>query len=199
VSRLPVVPGHRDQRRDDHLRPATAYSENWEYAPFFIGSSLAKWAVAFIFIPAFYRYEVTTIYQFLLHRFGQKSQVTASIFFFITRLAGSGARLTMTALAVGYLMGWSLVPTIVIFSVESILYIATGGVKAVVWTNVFQAAMIAMALVNLVLLLLIETKRLALGWSWLVIVGTAGTIVLALLFSLPAGSRSAERLRTASR
>jgi len=53
--------------------------------------------------------------------------------------------------------------------------------------------------VNLVLLLLIETKRLALGWSWLVIVGTAGTIVLALLFSLPAGSRSAEPLRTASR
>jgi hypothetical protein len=45
--------------------------------------------------------------------------VTASIFFFITRLAGSGARLTMTALAVGYLMGWSLVPTIVIFSVVS--------------------------------------------------------------------------------
>jgi hypothetical protein len=137
VSRLPVVPGHRDQRRDDHLRPATAYSENWEYAPFFIGSSLAKWAVAFIFIPAFYRYEVTTIYQFLLHRF-----------------------------------------------------VADGA-------NVM--AMIAMALVNLVLLLLIETKRLALGWSWLVIVGTAGTIVLALLFSLPAGSRSAERLRTASR
>src|SRR6266852_8336918 len=113
--------------------PATAYSENWEYAQFFVGSSLAKWAVAFLFIPAFYRYEVTTIYQFLLHRFGQRSQVTASIFFFITRLAGSGARLTMTALAVGYLMGWSLVPTIVIFSVVSILYIATGGVKAVVW------------------------------------------------------------------
>ena len=121
--------------------PATAYSENWEYAQFFVGSSLAKWAVAFVFIPAFYRYEVTTIYQFLLHRFGQRSQVTASIFFFITRLAGSGARLTMTALAVGYLMGWSLVPTIVVFSVVSIIYIATGGVKAVVWTNVFQALM----------------------------------------------------------
>ena len=31
---------------------------------------------------------------------------------------------------------------------------------------------------------MIETKRLALGWSWLVILGTAGTIVLALLFTL---------------
>jgi solute:Na+ symporter, SSS family len=41
--------------------PATAYSENWQYAQFFVGSSLAKLAVAFLFIPAFYRPHVTTI------------------------------------------------------------------------------------------------------------------------------------------
>ena len=66
------------------------------------------------------------------------------------------------------------------------------------WANV--TAMVAMALVNLVLLLLIETKRLALGWSWLVIVGTAGTMILALLLSMPIGSLRADRpLRTADR
>jgi len=119
--------------------PATAYSENWEYAQFFIGSSLAKLAVAFLFIPAFYRHDVTTIYEFLAHRFGQATQVTASIFFFITRLAGSGVRLMAAALAVALLMGWPLVPTLVVFSLVSIVYIVTGGVKAVVWTNVFQA------------------------------------------------------------
>src|SRR5438874_1991427 len=119
--------------------PATAYSENWEYAQFFIGSSLAKLAVAFLFIPAFYRHEVTTIYEFLAIRFGRASQVTASIFFFITRLAGSGVRLMAAAVAVAVLMGWPLVPTLVVFTVVSILYIVTGGVKAVVWTNVFQA------------------------------------------------------------
>jgi Na+/proline symporter len=43
--------------------PATAYGENWQYAQFFIGSSLAKLAVAFLFIPAFYRHNVTTIYE----------------------------------------------------------------------------------------------------------------------------------------
>ena len=119
--------------------PATAYSENWEYAQFFIGSSLAKLAVAFLFIPAFYRHDVTTIYEFLAHRFGRATQVTASIFFFITRLAGSGVRLMAAGLAVAILMGWPLVPTLVVFTVVSILYIVTGGVKAVVWTNVFQA------------------------------------------------------------
>src|SRR3989449_8764856 len=121
--------------------PATAYSENWEYAQFFVGSSLAKLAVAFLFIPAFYRHNVTTIYEFLLHRFGQASQVTASIFFFITRLAGSGVRLTVTAVAVAHLLSWSLLPTIAVFVVISIVYIAAGGGKAIVWANGFQAGM----------------------------------------------------------
>ncbi|MDO8476955.1 MAG: hypothetical protein Q7W02_12335 [Candidatus Rokubacteria bacterium] len=119
--------------------PATAYSENWEYGQFFVGSSLAKLAVAYLFIPAFYRYDCTTIYEFLLYRFGQASQVTGSVFFFITRLLGSGVRLMAAALAVAVLVGWPLWTTIALFTVVSITYIALGGVKAVVWTNVFQA------------------------------------------------------------
>src|SRR6266542_4867873 len=120
--------------------PATAYSENWEYGQFFVGSSLAKFAVAFLFIPAFYRYDCTTIYEFLLFRFGQASQVTGSVFFFITRLLGSGVRLMAAALAVAVLVGWPLWATITLFTTVSIAYIALGGVKAVIWTNVFQAA-----------------------------------------------------------
>jgi SSS family solute:Na+ symporter len=120
--------------------PATAYNENWQYAQFFVGSSLAKFAVAFLFIPAFYRYDCTTIYEFLRHRFGGASQVTGSIFFFITRLLGSGVRLMAAALAVSILVGWPLLPAIALFTVISIVYIALGGVKAVVWTNVFQAS-----------------------------------------------------------
>src|SRR5213593_3261596 len=119
--------------------PATAYSENWEYGQFFVGSSLAKLAVAYLFIPAFYRYDCTTIYEFLRHRFGPASQVTGSIFFFITRLLGSGVRLMAAALAVAVLVGWPLWATITLFTIVSIAYIALGGVKAVIWTNVFQA------------------------------------------------------------
>jgi SSS family solute:Na+ symporter len=119
--------------------PATAYAENWEYVQFFVGSSLAKLAVAFLFIPAFYRHDVTTIYEFLAHRFGRATQVAASIFFFITRIAGSGVRLMAASLAVSILLGWPLVPTLAVFTVVSIVYIASGGVKAIVWTNVFQA------------------------------------------------------------
>ena len=125
--------------------PATAYRENWEYVQFFVGSSLAKLAVAFLFIPAFYRHDVTTIYEFLRDRFGRASQVTGSVFFFVTRLLGSGVRLMAAALAVAIVMGWPLGPTIALFIVISIVYIASGGVKAVVWTNVFQALVFLIA------------------------------------------------------
>src|SRR5262249_23653914 len=40
-------------------------------------------------------------------------------------------------------------------------------------------AMVVMALVNLALLVLAETRVIALGWSWLVLFGTAGPLLLA--------------------
>jgi len=44
-------------------------------------------------------------------------------------------------------------------------------------------AMIVMAVVNLVLLVLSEAGVIAFAWSWLVILGTLGTMVLAPLLS----------------
>ena len=119
--------------------PAVAYMENWEYAQFFIGSFLARVVIAFLFIPAFYRYNCTSIYEFLRHRFGPEPQIAGSILFFITRLLASGVRLMVACLAVSILIGWPIIPTILLFSVICTLYIAWGGIKAVIWTNVVQA------------------------------------------------------------
>jgi Na+/proline symporter len=51
----------------------------------------------------------------------------------------------VACLAASILIGWSIVPTILLFSVICILYIAWGGIKAVVWTNVVQALTFAIA------------------------------------------------------
>src|SRR5207249_3976656 len=60
--------------------------------------------------------------------------------FFLARLLGSGVRLMAACVAVAVLVGWPLPVTIALFSAISIVYIGLGGVKAVVWTNVFQAS-----------------------------------------------------------
>jgi len=119
--------------------PATAYTENWEYLQFFIGSFASRIFLAFFFIPAFYKFNCTTIYEYLKHRFGPESQYAATCFFFVTRLMASGVRLTVAAMAVSVLLGWKFVPTLALFSLVSMIYISWGGIKAIVWTNVWQA------------------------------------------------------------
>jgi solute:Na+ symporter, SSS family len=125
--------------------PATAFSENWEYLQFFIGSAAARILVAFLFIPVFYKYNCTSIYEFLRHRFGPETQYAGSIFFFITRLIASGVRLYAACLGVGIIVGWSLAQTILAFTMVSIIFIAFGGIKAVVWAGAYQAIVIFLA------------------------------------------------------
>ncbi len=125
--------------------PATAYSENWQYLQFFIGSAAARIFVAFLFIPVFYKYNCTSIYEFLRHRFGPQTQYAGSIFFFITRLIASGVRLYAACLGVGIILGWPLAQTIFVFSIVSIIFIAFGGIKAVVWAGAYQTIIFFLA------------------------------------------------------
>jgi len=145
--------------------PATAYSENWEYVQFFIGSAAARIFVAFVFIPAFYRHDCTSIYEFLRHRFGPETQVAGSVFFFATRLIASGVRLYAACLGVALILGWSLNQTLLLFTVVSIAFIAMGGIKAVVWAGAYQALVITAAGVALVVYLVWRIDG-GLGAAW---------------------------------
>lgn len=125
--------------------PATAYSENWQYLQFFIGFSAAKIVVAFLFIPVFYKYNCTSIYEFLGHRFGPETQYAGSFFFLITRLLAAGVRLYAACMGIGIILGWTLSQTVLAFTIASIIYIAFGGVKAVVWTGAYQTVVFSAA------------------------------------------------------
>ncbi len=125
--------------------PHTAFTENWRWLQFLVGLAFARLVVAFLFIPAFYKHNCTSIYEFLGHRFGSATQYTGSIYFFITRLLASGVRLYATCMAVGVIMGWPLAATITLFTVISIIFIAFGGIKAVVWAGAYQALFFVVA------------------------------------------------------
>jgi len=125
--------------------PHTAYTENWRFLQFLFGLALARLVVAFLFIPAFYKHNCTSIYEFLGHRFGPATQYTGSIYFFITRLLASGVRLYATCMAVGIIMDWPLTATITLFTLVSIAFIAFGGIKAVVWAGAYQSLFFVIA------------------------------------------------------
>ena len=119
--------------------PAVGYSENWQYLQFFVGSAAARIFVAFLFIPVFYHHNCTSIYEFLRHRFGSQTQCAGSIFFFITRLIGSGVRLYAACLAISFIMNWPLAMALLVFMPISIAFIGFGGIKAVVWSGAYVA------------------------------------------------------------
>jgi solute:Na+ symporter, SSS family len=130
--------------------PANAFAGTWSYLQMFVGAAAARVAVAWLFVPVYYRQDCTSIYEYLRSRFGPATQYAGSAFFFVTRLAGSGLRLGAACLGLHVLLGWSMEATILAFSAVSIAFIAIGGIKAIMWngaysTLVFYAAGAAVA------------------------------------------------------
>jgi SSS family transporter len=133
--------------------PGTGFTENLQYLQFYIGSAASKLFVAFLFLPLFYKYNCTSIYEFLRHRFGPPTQVSGSMFFFVTRLLASGARLYAACYSIAWIMGWvdaqhpvkGLLVALAMFTAGSIAFIGFGGIKAVVWTGAYQAGIFYLA------------------------------------------------------
>lgn len=119
--------------------PGVGFSENMTYLQMGIGSILARFLVAGVFISAFYGAGCVSIYEFLGKRFGPISQRTGSILFLLTRLLASGVRLMIAASGLSIIMGIPLSVSIPGFVVLALLYTGTGGIRAVIWTDCIQA------------------------------------------------------------
>ncbi|NQX01973.1 sodium:proline symporter [bacterium] len=133
---------------------------NYTYAQLMIGYLLARLVVSAVFIPAFYKYNVVSIYEFLELRFGPRTRRMASAIFLLTRSLASGARLWVPTLLVvviwnqlhpGRPLGdweqfWVTGGALVIITILTAAYTAIGGIKAVIWTDVLQIAVLFGAL-----------------------------------------------------
>lgn len=140
--------------------PGVGYSENLNYLQFGFGSLAARFVIAGLFLGLYYKFNCLSIYEFLAHRFGQRTRLTASVLFLVTRLMASGVRLFVAAngLAIFFDMPLSLV--LCVLTLTTLAYTASGGIKAVVATDVIQAfVFIGSAVAVLVLL------QLRVGWD----------------------------------
>jgi len=118
--------------------PADAFRADHAYLQFAFGSLFGRIAIAFVFLPAFYKGRVTTVYEYLLQRFGQRTRVTAALFFFVTRLLADGVRLFGASIAIAVVTGWPIIPCILVMTLVTMAYTTLGGIKAIVWTDVVQ-------------------------------------------------------------
>lgn len=135
-------------------------TRNFTYGQMMAGYLLARLVVSFVFIPAFYRHNVVSIYEFLENRFGPRTRRVASAVFLLTRSLASGSRLwvpTVLLLVIWNRMHpgdpltamqqfWFTGAALVIITLLTAAYTAIGGIKAVIWTDVLQIAVLFGAL-----------------------------------------------------
>lgn len=73
--------------------PGTVGSSAFYYFQVVIGYLLGYFVVAFVLLPLYYKLNLTSIYNYLHHRFGMVSYKTGALFFIISRTLGATARL----------------------------------------------------------------------------------------------------------
>ena len=172
--------------------PGVAYTGNWTFMQLVMGYMVGRIAVSIIFIPAYFRGELITVYQLLGQRFGGPVKRLAAGIFLVTRSLADGVRLFATGLVLAALLlampgtadvarqwapSWDptltvLVASVLVMGVTTIVYTYLGGMSAVIWTDVIQ---LVIYLIGAVAALVILVDRIPGGWTEAVSVGsTAG-------------------------
>ncbi len=122
--------------------PGWVQSSQFSYMQIVLGYMVGYLVIAYVLIPIYYNLKVTSIYEFLKHRFGPTSHKTGFFFFFVSRVLGSSFRLFLVASVMQYFIfdAWN-VPfeiTVIISILLIWIYTYKGGIKTIVWTDTLQ-------------------------------------------------------------
>ena len=168
--------------------PGVAFTGNWTFLQLVMGYMVGRIVLSIIFVPAYFRGELLTVYQILGVRFGGGVKRLAAGLFLITRSLADGVRLFATGLVLAALLlampgvdaaarAWVpgldptttiLVASVLVMGLTTIVYTYLGGMSAVIWTDVIQ---LVVYLVGAGLALTILLGLIPGGWSEVVRAG----------------------------
>ena len=144
--------------------PGWVQSSQFSYMQVVFGYLFGYLVIAYVLIPIYYKLQVTSIYEFLKHRFGTKTHKTGAFFFFISRVLGASFRLFLVASVLQYFIfdAWNVPFEItVILSILLIwIYTFKGGIKTIVWTDTLQTLFMLIAVFATISIILNQ-----LNWS----------------------------------
>ncbi|KAI4882119.1 hypothetical protein NFI96_010745 [Prochilodus magdalenae] len=118
--------------------PSEIYTYGTQY--WFLGCSyfLGLLIPAHVFIPVFYRLGLSSTYQYLELRFNKAVRICGTVTFIFQMVIYMGVVLYAPALALNAVTGFDLWGGVLAIGLVCTLYTTLGGLKAVIWTDVFQ-------------------------------------------------------------
>ena len=159
--------------------PGLAFSRggNFAFLQLVIGYMIGRIVICILFIPAYFRRSLLTIYELLRARFGAGVKSLAAILFIVMRTIADAVRLVLTSVVVAIV--WrSFFPdistvtaasfSIVLIGAVMLLFTAVGGMEAVVWTEVLH---VGVYIVGAIVATVILIRSIPGGFAGVVTVG----------------------------
>ncbi|MCI6160668.1 MAG: sodium:solute symporter [Prevotellaceae bacterium] len=130
--------------------PGMILKTDMTYLQTCLGFVFGYFAVAFLLLPVYYKWNLTTIYTYLHKRLGHKSYKTGASFFLLSKMTGAAVRFYVVCIILQRFVLESLgVPfavTVGLMVGLIWLYTHRGGIKTLVWTDSFQTTCMFAAL-----------------------------------------------------
>lgn len=140
--------------------PGMAIAQDMTYLQTCLGFILGYVAVAFVLLPLYYRYNLTTIYSYLDKRLGPRSYMTGASFFLLSKLTGAAVRFYIVCMLIQrFALDDYGIPFYVTVPVMVLLiwcYTRRSGIKTIVWTDTLQTAVMFIALLLIILAVMSE-------------------------------------------
>ncbi|XP_061524369.1 sodium-coupled monocarboxylate transporter 1 isoform X2 [Phycodurus eques] len=104
-----------------------------------------------VFLPVFYRLSITSTYEYLELRFSRATRLLGTILFIVQTILYTGIVIYTPALALNQVTGMDLWSAVISTGVVCTFYCTMGGLKAVVWTDVFQVGVMLAGFLSVII------------------------------------------------
>lgn len=119
--------------------PAEMYVSGTQYIALALSYPFVMGAAAHLYLPVFMRIKITTSYEYLQYRFGKGVRLLSSACFTLQMVVYMSIVVYAPALALEQVTGINVDLACGIIFLVCIFYTTIGGIKAVMWTDTFQA------------------------------------------------------------
>ena len=124
--------------------PGMVVTSGWAYMQMVLGFTVGQILIAYVLIPLYYKFNLTSIYQYLQQRFGMSTYKSGAWLFFVSKILGASVRLFVVS-EVLQLLVFDRLSMPVPFWANAIItvlivYLCTfkGGVKSLIWTDLLK-------------------------------------------------------------
>lgn len=104
-----------------------------------------------VFLPVFYKLGITSTYEYLELRFNKCVRLCGTILFIVQTILYTGIVIYAPALALNQVTGFHLWGAVVATGVVCTFYCTLGGLKAVIWTDVFQVGIMVAGFASVII------------------------------------------------